>query len=215
MARLTAPLLSLGASGSIAKALVFASWKGIDYARVWVTPANPKSTKQQEVRGIFSTLNEMWKRMPLLARAPWTADVAGLPLTDRNRHIQLNVPVLIDETTLDLLVMSVAQGMALPPENAVFTPGVGLITITADTPTPPVDYTLTAMVAAICKDGDPSPAFVTTTLAQEDVETPYSIEFTGLDTEPYQCGIWCKWTRASDSKLMYSTAVRGQATPTV
>jgi len=214
MARLTAPLLSLGASGSIAKALVFASWKGIPYARVHVIPTNPNTTKQQEVRGVFSTLAEMWKRMPLLAREPWTADVAGLPLTDRNRHIQQNVPVLIDETTLDLLVMSVAQGAALPPENALFTPGSSLITITADTPTPPVDYTLTAMVAAICKDGDPSPVLIITTLAEECVETPYSIEFTGLEEVPYQCGIWCKWTRASDSKLMYSTAVRGQATPT-
>ena len=214
MARLTAPLLSLDASGSIAKSLVFARWKGISYARVHVIPANPNTTKQQEVRGIFSTLAEMWKRMPLLAREPWIADVAGLPLTPRNRHVQLNVAALIDQTDLNLLVMSAAQGMALPPENATFTPGVGLITVAADTPTPPVDYTLTSMVAAICKDGDPSPVFVTTTVAEEDVETPYSVEFTGLDTVAYQCGIWCKWTRGSDSKLMYSTAVRGQATPT-
>lgn len=214
MARLTAPLLSLGASGSIANSLVFATWKGIPYARVHVIPANPKSAKQQEVRGIFSTLAEMWKRMPQLARDPWQNDVLGLPLTARNRHVQQNVSVLIDETTLDLLVMSVAQGQAIPPINETFTPGVGLITIAGETDTPPVGYTLTSMVAAVCKDGDPSPVFTTATLAEEDAETPFSVEITGLDTVPYQCALWCKWTRTSDSKIFYSTAVRGQATPT-
>jgi len=214
MARLTAPLLSLGASGSIAKSLVYSRWKGIPYVRVHVVPTNPKSTKQQEVRGIFSTLAEMWKRMPQLARDPWQNDVLGLPLTARNRHVQQNVKTLIDETTLDLLVMSVAQGQAIPPITETFTPGVGLITIAGATDTPPVGYTLTSMVGAVCKDGDPSPVFVTATLAGEDEETPYSIEITGLDTVAYQCALWCKWTRTSDSKIFYSTAVRGQATPT-
>ncbi|GAI80707.1 unnamed protein product, partial [marine sediment metagenome] len=172
------------------------------------------STKQQEVRGVFSTLAEMWKRMPQLARDPWQNDVLGLPLTARNRHVQQNVAVLIEETTLDLLVMSVAQGQAIPPINESFTPGVGLITVSAETDTPPAGYTLTSMIAAICKDGDPSPVLTVATLAEEDVEDPYSIEFTDLDTVPYQCGIWCEWTRTSDSKIHYSTAVRGQATPT-
>ncbi|MBA7615764.1 hypothetical protein ES703_23050 [subsurface metagenome] len=214
MARLTAPLLSLGASGSIAKALVYASWKGIPYARVHVVPTNPKSVAQQEVRGIFSTLNAMWTRMPQLARDPWQNDVKGLPLTARNRHIQANVKILIDETTLDLLVMSVAQGQAIPPINESFTPGVGLITCLAETDVPPVGYTLTSMTAAICKDGDPSPVLTVATLAEEVLVAPYSVEFDTLDTVPYQCAMWCKWTRTSDSKIHYSTAVRGQATPT-
>jgi len=214
MARLTAPLLSLGASGSIAKSLVYSVWKGIPYVRVHVIPANPKSVAQQEVRGIFSTLAEMWKRMPQLARDPWQNDVLGLPLTARNRHVQQNLKTLIDETTLDLLVMSVAQGQAIPPINESFTPGVGLITCLAETDVPPVGYTLTSMTAAICKDGDPSPVLVTATLADEVLVEPYSVEFTTLDTVPYQCAMWCKWTRTSDSKIHYSTAVRGQATPT-
>ena len=214
MARLTAPLLSLDASGTIGEALTFARWKGINYVRTRVIPANPNTTKQQEVRGVFSTLSEMWKRMPQLARDPWQTAVKGLPLTDRNRHVQENTALLIDQTTLDLLVMSVASGQSVPPDNPLFTPGVGLITITADAPTSPVDYTLTSMVAAICKDGDPSPVLITETQAEEDAETPYSVEFTGLDTVIYQCGIWCKWTRGSDGAIFYSAAQRGQATPT-
>ena len=46
MAKLKAPLLSLGASGAVGKSLVFANWKGLDIVREYVIPANPKSTAQ-------------------------------------------------------------------------------------------------------------------------------------------------------------------------
>ena len=46
MAKLKAPLLSLGANGAIGKALVFFGWKGLDAVREYVIPANPKSAKQ-------------------------------------------------------------------------------------------------------------------------------------------------------------------------
>lgn len=214
MARLTAPLLSLSASGTIGKAITFATWKGIPYARTRVIPANPKTAAQQEVRGVFGTLNELWKRMPQLARDPWQRDVHGLPLTARNRHIQSNMSVLIDEANLNNLVMSVAQGQAVPPVSPTFTPGSGSITIAATAPTLPVGYTLTSMVAAICKDGDPAPTIALSTTAEEDAVTPYSVTFASLDTVAYQCAIWCKFARTSDSGIFYSAAARGQATPT-
>ena len=50
MAKLKAPLLSLGASGQLAKTLVFFSWKGINAVREYVVPANPDTTKQQTQR---------------------------------------------------------------------------------------------------------------------------------------------------------------------
>jgi len=214
MARLTAPLLSLAASGTIGAAITFSSWKGIPYARTRVIPYNPDSTAQQEVRGVFSTLNEMWKRMPQLARDPWQTWVNGQPLTARNKHIQANALGLKGETDLTNLVMSVAGGQAVPPEGESFTPGVGIITVTADEPASPPGYTLTSMIAACCLDGDPSPVLTVETVAVEDTETPWSVELPGLETELYQVGIWCKWTRDKDSKVFYSTAVRGTATPT-
>ena len=50
MAKLKAPLLSLGASGAIAKALVFFPWKGLNVVREYVIPANPKTALQQQQR---------------------------------------------------------------------------------------------------------------------------------------------------------------------
>lgn len=47
MAKVTSPLMSLDASGSIAGALTFSKWKGRNYARQLVIPANPQTTGQQ------------------------------------------------------------------------------------------------------------------------------------------------------------------------
>lgn len=51
MAKLKAPLLSLGASGAIGKSLVYFPWKGLDVVREYVIPANPKTAAQDTQRG--------------------------------------------------------------------------------------------------------------------------------------------------------------------
>lgn len=211
MARLTAPLLSLGARGKLGDAIVFATWKGVDYARTYVIPENPNTSGQQEVRGVFSTLTEMWKRMPLIARAPFTEAAAGQPMTDRNKHVQLNVAALQGDANMNDLVMSVSSGSSVPPDNVVEADAGGQqITITADAPTSPVGYTLTAIQAAAVLDGDPSPVLIRTTFAGEDTSAPYSITLPVGVAGTYQTACWCKWTRDSDSHVFYSAAVRDQ-----
>lgn len=51
MAKLKAPLLSLGASGQLAKTLVFFPWKGLNVAREYIIPSNPQTTPQNTQRG--------------------------------------------------------------------------------------------------------------------------------------------------------------------
>jgi len=46
VAKLKAPLLSLGASGALGRSLVFFGWKGLDVVREYVIPANPKTDPQ-------------------------------------------------------------------------------------------------------------------------------------------------------------------------
>jgi hypothetical protein len=58
VAKLKAPLLSLGASGAIGKSVVFFPWKGLDVAREYIIPSNPKSTAQQTQRGYLKTAVE-------------------------------------------------------------------------------------------------------------------------------------------------------------
>lgn len=54
MAKLKAPLMSLGASGRIANTLVFFPWKGLNVVREYVIPSNPKSTGQTTQRGYIT-----------------------------------------------------------------------------------------------------------------------------------------------------------------
>jgi len=50
MAKLKAPLMSLGASGQLGKALVFFPWKGLNVVREFVIPSNPQTTLQNAQR---------------------------------------------------------------------------------------------------------------------------------------------------------------------
>jgi len=54
MAKLKGPLFSLGASGQLAKTLVFFNWKGLNVVRQHVTPANPNTALQQTQRGYLA-----------------------------------------------------------------------------------------------------------------------------------------------------------------
>ncbi len=51
MAKLKAPLLSLGASGQLAKTLVYFNWKGLNVVRGYAVPSNPKTALQITQRG--------------------------------------------------------------------------------------------------------------------------------------------------------------------
>jgi len=54
MAKVKAPLFSLGASGSIGEALVYFSWKGINVVRQHVVPSNPQTARQNTQRGYIT-----------------------------------------------------------------------------------------------------------------------------------------------------------------
>lgn len=56
MAKVTGPLFSMTASGQLGKAIVYASWKGIEYVREYLIPANPKTANQGDVRLVLGGL---------------------------------------------------------------------------------------------------------------------------------------------------------------
>jgi len=56
MAKVSGPLFSIDARGKLGKALVFIGWKGIKDVRQWLTPANPKSAAQGNIRCILGGL---------------------------------------------------------------------------------------------------------------------------------------------------------------
>ena len=56
MARVTGPLMSMEASGTIGKTLTFANWVGRQYVRRWTRPSNPQTADQMEQRNAFSII---------------------------------------------------------------------------------------------------------------------------------------------------------------
>jgi hypothetical protein len=86
--------MSMSASGQVGKTLVYANWKGLKYARQYVTPANPNTGPQQTQRGYLTQALAFWHSttvpiMPLdttnLSRA---AGYATNPLSGFNLYVQ-------------------------------------------------------------------------------------------------------------------------------
>ena len=105
MAKLKAPLLSLGAAGQIGKTMVFFGWKGINAVREYVIPANPKTALQTTQRGYLTTAVELihtamadatnpLKEIDQVAYAALAA-AKGLIMTWFNMAVKLAVDVLI------------------------------------------------------------------------------------------------------------------------
>ena len=61
MAKVTGPLLSLDASGTIASTMTFSRWKGINYVRQRVIPTYSNTAEQLAVRDIVSDASIAWK----------------------------------------------------------------------------------------------------------------------------------------------------------
>ena len=71
MVRVTGPLYSQDASGTIGKVIVFSKWKGRNYVRKHVKPANPQSAKQRSRRGIIAFLAESWAALSQGSKDAW------------------------------------------------------------------------------------------------------------------------------------------------
>lgn len=56
MAKVTGPLMSLEASGTIGNALTFSRWVGRPYVRRYTVPANPQTLDQENHRNRFSAI---------------------------------------------------------------------------------------------------------------------------------------------------------------
>jgi len=81
MAKLKAPLMSLGASGKLGDALVFFPWKGLNVVREYVIPANPKTALQVTQRGyLTAAVLEIHTQQSAAANPLSAADVAAYSL---------------------------------------------------------------------------------------------------------------------------------------
>ena len=207
MAKLTAPLFSLRASGTIGDAITYASWKGIQYARTRVVPANPNSVAQQDIRGVFETLNNLWLNAPASFRASWNGFAVGKPIIGRNRLIAVNAPLLQSQANLALLEFSEQTGGAPTPTSATPVNGVGTVTVTVVPADLPTGWSLAEIDGAIVLDGDPAPAISRTIQVRSDGTSPYVLVFTALTGgSTYYGGCWALYTNAAGDTVRSRSA---------
>jgi hypothetical protein len=91
MVKLTAPLMSMEASGTIAKTAVFSKWKGRAYARAHVTPHNPKSSSQTGIRAMFRFLSQAWATILTATQNEWIQLAETLNVSPFNAYMRANV----------------------------------------------------------------------------------------------------------------------------
>ena len=134
MAKVTAPLLSMGASGQIGKSMVLGNWRGVKYARQHVVPANPQTVAQQTNRTSFAQLREMWKLAPAVLRAPWDAFASGRKFTGMNAFVGENLRVVGKQADLSNFLGSPGARGGLPPQGIAVAAGAasGEVTLTFD-----------------------------------------------------------------------------------
>lgn len=90
MARVTGPLMSFDASGTIAGSIVFAKWRGRNYVRRHAVPANPRSQAQLCARAIMGFLANDWKNLTDEIKATWAAGADALKISPFNYFAKIN-----------------------------------------------------------------------------------------------------------------------------
>lgn len=80
--KISTPLLSLDARGRLGTAVVFSIWRGLNYVRTFIVPTNPNTSRQSEIRGLFTSAARAWSAISAAQRFAWRAFADLSPLHD-------------------------------------------------------------------------------------------------------------------------------------
>lgn len=116
MARVTGPLMSLSASGSVANTITFASWKGRDYAREYFIPANPQTAKQVNIRTALTLLIPVWQAVSAPGKTVWDEFAKTFRMSGFNQFMSRGMKAYIDQLTVDVTPVSVSV-VGAPPDD--------------------------------------------------------------------------------------------------
>lgn len=131
---------------------VFSKNRGGNYLRNKVTPVNPQSSFQQNVRGVFAAISSAWRGLTQAQRDGWIAGAASFPYTDIFGDTRtLSGNALHQKLNQNLVLMGESQISVCPlPEavplaealSATAAPAGGAVTLTLDDATVPTGYQL-------------------------------------------------------------------------
>ncbi len=213
MSRITAPLLSFGASGAIAKTQVYSKWKGRPYVRRYVIPANPDTTDQQLTRNVFAWLQNVWKFASSQVTEAYAAYAQGQVMTDRNAFGKINIAPMREETDIALFMFSPGAKSGLAAAAIAITPGSGQLSVAVTAPTLPTGWTIDRAIVAALRAQDPHSGTLYTMFSGEDASTPYTVVLTGLGAHAYHVGAWFKFIKP-DGSFAYGPSILDEGTST-
>jgi hypothetical protein len=178
MVKVNAPALSLSASGKLAGAMVFASWKGRPYVRELVIPANPKTGPQKGIRAMMKFLSQDWKNLSAPNKATWDTLAAQTTISPFNAFISYNMarwrrflgPSKVDpatEASTGLTVSAITAVGAIHQMTVTVTPSAGTNIwgmAIFRSPTGTFDGVFSNCIAVIIANGASAVAYVDTPL---------------------------------------------------
>ena len=91
MTRVTGPLFSLTASGTIGDVITYSNWKGLPYVRTRVIPANPQTDNQVSARNTLTGGVSAYRddaSVPGASRSSWDFYASGTGMSGFNRMIK-------------------------------------------------------------------------------------------------------------------------------
>lgn len=116
MAKVTGPLFSVSASGTIGKAFTFSIWKGIQYVREWFTPANPQTAKQVNIRTALTLMVAYWQTQSEASKDAWGAAASGFQMSGYNYFMKKGLAEYDDQLTIDVTPTGVSH-TGSPPDD--------------------------------------------------------------------------------------------------
>lgn len=112
MSRVTGPLLSLDASGTIFDTIVFSKWKGHNYTRLRVIPYNPKSDYQLGIRETVTKGVMYFTKGTYVSAGTktwWNTYAEGTNMSGINRFMKFFVALNYDKDTGTFLYQGIPE----------------------------------------------------------------------------------------------------------
>lgn len=106
MARLIGPAHSFGASGKLAS-MVFGNWRGIDWCRELVIPANPQTENQVNIRTALTLSVAKWQEFSPTEQNLWNGAAEGKPYSGYNLFMRKALEAYIEQLGVTVLPVSI------------------------------------------------------------------------------------------------------------
>lgn len=130
--KVSGPMMSMAASGTIGGLVTASIWKGRPYFRLRVTPSNPKSAGQTATRSMFKFLTQQWApNVDAADQATWEELAAAQNITTFNAYLKTNMREWTQFTTPTMAYPAAAAGTPGTLATPTAVVGVRQVTITS------------------------------------------------------------------------------------